>query len=386
VYGATSTTVGTGSVVAVPAETDIELRFVPTSGATKVIAGEKSDKACPARVPPPTTGELTKTSVPASGSFVTPGQTITYTVTVLNTGLVPISKEPVVDTLPQYVTVVAGSVSDNGAVSPNGRTITWSATLAPGAGETYTYKGLVIANAPTGTSLVNRVTFLLEERTTTHPVGDRSLEVTKAASAAVVEFGDDLTYTLTVRALGTLGQTSVVVRDGIPAGTTYVGGSAACDTAGLCMESFANNEVTWALGSMGPGTTRTVSFKVDVSDPRTAPGEAIPGITIRNVGLALSTEVPVTPSNEVVTDVVAVGGVKTGPKGSNGSNGPDGGSDDGANPADDVKVLSDSGGSLPRTGAGFPISGVLALGGILLVAGLMLLRVGWPGRNERVVS
>lgn len=370
VYGATSTTVASGSVVDVPADADIELRFIPTSGAAKALERETSPKACPTPPPPPT-DELTKTSVPASGSVVTPGQTITYTVTVRNMGLVPISNEPVVDTLPQFVTVVPRSVSDNGQVGPGGRTITWLETLAPGAGETYTYRGLVVANVPIGTSLVNRVTFLLQERTTTHLVGDRSLKVRKAASAAVVQFGDPLTYTLTVRAVGALSQTGVVVRDGIPAGTTYVGGSAACDGAGPCMEKFSNNEVTWELGSMAPGATRMVSFRVLVQAPRTTIQEGIPGVTIRNVGLAFSTEVPVTPSNEVVTEVVAVGGVKNGPNGS----------DDGDTPEGDVEVLPNAGGSLPRTGAGIPIGALLALGGILLAAGLALLRSAGPQRR-----
>jgi len=198
----------------------------------------------------------------------------------------------------------------------------------------------------------------------------------------VAQFGDPLTYSLTVKALGTLGQTAVVVRDGIPAGTTYVSGSAACDASGPCMESFANKEVTWALGAMAPGATRNVTFRVTVDTPRATAESGIPAVTIRNIGLAFSTEVPPTPSNEVVTEVVAVGGVKNGPNGPGGSDGPAGpdGGPSGPNTDDDVSVTPTSGGPLAQTGGGLPFGAVLLFGGLLLLAGIALLRVGLSPR------
>ena len=74
------------------------------------------------------------------------------------------------------------------------------------------------------------------------------LNVTKAVSpvaggGVVVEFGDTLTYTLTVSATGELTQHDVVVSDYIPGydparptsgKTTYVAGSATCMGAGTC--------------------------------------------------------------------------------------------------------------------------------------------------------
>ena len=171
--------------VVVLADTVLQLEYVPTSGSVQVLQTLRSEKSCPAVTPPPPTGELSKTSVPPTGSVVTPGQVIDYTVTVRNTGQVAITSAPVVDTLPAFVTVVSGTVSDSGVVSGDGRTITWTANLAPGASETYTYRGLVPANAPAGTSLVNKVTFLLMERMTTHAVGDRGPQVRLDGSGTV---------------------------------------------------------------------------------------------------------------------------------------------------------------------------------------------------------
>lgn len=210
--------------------------------------------------------------------------------------------------------------------------------------------------------------------------GDWGLEVANSASAAEVQFGDPLSYTLTVSALGTLAQTAVVVRNGIPRGTTYASGSAACDSSGPCMESTANDEVTWELGLMSPGATRTVTFRVTVDTPRATIETGIPAVRIRNTGLAFSTQVLPTPSNEVVTEVVAVAGVKTGPRSSGGPDGSGGASEGSMNPdavsvPDPVSVLPTSHELLANTGAGPPLGAVALLGGLLLLAGIALVRV-----------
>lgn len=132
----------------------------------------------------PEQGTVVKTSSPASGSLVAPGSSIAYTVTVKNTGTETLTDKKVVDTLPGFVSV-SGTPSDSGVVSPNGRTITWTVTLASGASKTLTYTGLVSANAPADTSLVNEVTFLGQRSTTAHTVG-RSAEVGSTQSNEVV--------------------------------------------------------------------------------------------------------------------------------------------------------------------------------------------------------
>jgi uncharacterized repeat protein (TIGR01451 family) len=150
------------------------------------------------------------------------------------------------------------------------------------------------------------------------PTGDRSLGIVKSVSpTGAAEFGDTLTYTLKVTAGGTLGQTNVVVSDYIPGHkpgrdsgtTTYVPGSASCD-AGTCTASYDGSAklVTWGLGDMAAGTSRTVSFKVVIDTPVNTVGAAA-GVTIYNSAAVTSTETPNTPSNEVQTPVTAVLGV-----------------------------------------------------------------------------
>lgn len=360
-----SATVTSGQTLAVPASTELVLQYVPSeqSAAARVLDRETSPAACPER------GSLDKDSTPVSGSVVAPGSTIDYRVTVANTGQLALTAKPVVDTLPQYVTV-SGTPSDGGQVSGDGRSITWTVTLAPGASKTLTYTGLVSATAPAGAALVNEATFLGMRDTTSHTVGSRSLELVKGVDQATATFGDTLTYTLTVRALGNLAQTDVVVTDSIPAGTSYVVGSVRCLDSGTCTPTVANGVVTWGLGSMAAGTSRQLSFQVTIDRPAADENGAIPAVTVLNSGSVRSAEVGATPSNEVRTDVAAVLGVKV--------SAPD---NDGGRAAD-VVVQGVKSGQLAETGASVDTGSIAVLGGLLLLMGVALMRVARRGPSS----
>ena len=187
-----------------------------------------------------------------------------------------------------------------------------------------------------------------------------ALNISKAVSpvagnGVVVEFGDTLTYTLTVSATGEATQHNVVVSDYVPGydparptsgKTTYVASSAACVGAGTCTvtQPGADHKISWALGDMAAGTTRQVTFKVTIDDvPDGAPGETV-AVDILNAGAVKSTETPLKPSNQVITPVTKVLPIKV---------------------AKPPKVL-------PHTGAGLPL-GPLATAAVSLVAlGLLL--------------
>ena len=183
-----------------------------------------------------------------------------------------------------------------------------------------------------------------------------------AGNGVVVEFGDTLTYTLTVSATGEQRQPNVVVTDFLPGRdparpasghTTYVAGSAACVDPGTCTVSGpdASGKLTWQLGEMAAGTTRKVTFKVTIDDVSGRPGETV-AVDILNAGAVRSDRTPTTPSNVVRTPVSKVLPIKI-PR------------------------------ELPRTGAGLPIERLL--GGGLLVLGLgVLLLVGDRKRWSRL--
>ena len=314
---------------------------------------------------------LDKISNPGSGSTVQPGTRIDYSVKVWNTGDVAITNADVLDILPPNVTVDPASISDGGALSADRTRITWKVTLAPAdvntaADEkTFTYAATVDADAPEGAVLLNTARFLGLEDTTTHVVPTGDLTVVKevspvAGGGVVVNFGDTLTYTLTVTASGTLDQPSTVVRDYVPGfdperpssgRTTYVPGSATCLGVGACTvtEPGADGLVSWSLGTMPAGTTRQVTFQVVIDEVAGQAGETV-AVDILNAGSVESVRTPRTPSNQVVTPVTEVFPVKEG------------------NPP-----KRDEPGVLPRTGSGIPIGDLLTTGAALLLAGLVLL-------------
>jgi uncharacterized repeat protein (TIGR01451 family) len=312
---------------------------------------------------------LDKNSVPPSGSVVQPGSTIDYSVKVSNTGDVAITNADVIDILPQHVAVKPGSISDGGVLSADGTRITWKVTLAPvdpnstADEKTFTYSVTVNAGAPQGAVLVNTARFFSLEDQTTHVVPTGALTVVKAVSpvagnGTVVEFGDTLTYTLTVTATGNLNQPNVVVTDYVPGfdparkdsgSTTYVPNSAACIGGGTCTvtQPGSNGLITWNLGGMAAGSSRQVTFRVVIDKVAGDPGETV-AVDILNAGAVQSDRTPKTPSNEVVTPVTAVFPVKV------------------VNPP---KVL-------PHTGSTVPPGPLAASAVLLLGLGLLLVAAG----------
>lgn len=146
------------------------------------------------------------------------------------------------------------------------------------------------------------------------------LTLTKAAYEAVgegldptdgtVDFGDTVSYELDVTATGNAPQTNVTVTDVLPAGVTYVEGSATClDEVSACTATYdaATRTVTMVVAEMLPGTTVLLVFEVNVD----AAPEVAPGTTYSwqgdNVGAAVSTETP----TEVPSNVVTVKASKT---------------------------------------------------------------------------
>ena len=311
-------------------------------------------------VPVPTLDKFSNpVTTDASPTLVQPGTRIDYSVRVGNTGNFPITNAPVVDTLPSNVTAVAGSISDGGVLSTDGKTISWTVTLAAGASKTFTYAATVNQAAPEGAVLVNTAKFQELTDTTTHVVPTGDLSIVKAVSpvagnGVVVEFGDTLTYTLSVTASGTLDQPNVIVTDYLPGRdparpesgeTRYVAGSAACIGAGTCTVTGpdANGLITWNLGEMAAGAKRQVTFQVVIVD---VPGEAGETVVadIYNTGAVQSDRTARVKSNEVVTPVSKVL---------------------------PVKVVRPT--VLPRTGSTIPVGPLVSTGIALLGLGLLLL-------------
>ena len=80
--------------------------------------------------------------------------------------------------------------------------------------------------------------------------------------------GDPLSYTVTARNDGGVAADSVVIRDAIPPGTSYVPGSLAV-VGGTGEYDPAANTIVAGAGSLAPGAEAEVTFTVQVDDPAT---------------------------------------------------------------------------------------------------------------------
>ncbi|WP_420122595.1 DUF5979 domain-containing protein, partial [Nakamurella sp.] len=108
---------------------------------------------------------VTKSSTPASGSTVAPGDPITYTLTVSSTGAVPVHDVIVTDDLSQvlpFATIGPITAPDGTAAMVDGTTLTWTVGTLPAQGEdgdtlTLSYQATVNPGAG-GVTLRNLVT------------------------------------------------------------------------------------------------------------------------------------------------------------------------------------------------------------------------------------
>ena len=122
-------------------------------------------------------------------------------------------------------------------------------------------------------------------------------ELVKSSSVAdgvTVATGEKITYTLSVRNPYTRPLTNVVISDPVPAHTDFVKASENGTVAGAA----GTQTVTWNLGTLQPGETRTLTMETVVS------ARAVDGEELKNIFKLVSTELPApVASNEVKTPV-----------------------------------------------------------------------------------
>jgi uncharacterized repeat protein (TIGR01451 family) len=217
---------------------------------------------------------VSKTSSP-SGSSVTPGQTINYTVTVTNNGTQAETNAHVVDVLAN-ATLTPGSVKLNGAAAADAIISSqqpFAASLAIGATATITYSATVNAIAPVGAQVTNTATIagnqpcLVGVCASTSPpnaVIPPVIAVTKLIDgnqSEPVVAGQTVTYSMLVANTGGGPAIGTVLTDGVPNGLTVVPNSVTINTVAAPGATVTGQVVTVPLGAVAAGTTSTVAFK-----------------------------------------------------------------------------------------------------------------------------
>jgi uncharacterized repeat protein (TIGR01451 family) len=255
---------------------------------------------------------VTKTSAPAEGGNVNPGDTIDYTIVVenLSTGSDAATGVTITDPTPADTTYVADSAQVNtvavpGASNPFENPYSLP-DLDPGESHTVTFQVLVDKPLANNSAITNTAT---AEAGNSPPVSDGAAHVvtsapgltvdktaTPAAGGTIVP-GETITYTLVVTndALSTETATDVTLVDATPTNTTYVADSATVD--GTPVPGATNPlESGVALPDTAPGESHTVTFQVLVDTPLDN------GISITNQAIVESDQGP-TATDEVAHTV-----------------------------------------------------------------------------------
>lgn len=198
------------------------------------------------------------------------GQNLTYTVTISNYGPSEATNVRLVDTLPANTTFVSASTSStNPADAPanSGNQVTATVASIP-AGGVVTYVITVATNGTTPASVINTATVAADQvdpdpstngasaSSVVIPSADLAI-VSEVASAAAVQAGATVTFTIQLVNNGPSPSTGVLLTDTLPAGLAFVSGTAAGGAV-----TAANGVVRAPVGGLAIGATSTVTITV----------------------------------------------------------------------------------------------------------------------------
>jgi uncharacterized repeat protein (TIGR01451 family) len=196
------------------------------------------------------------------------GQTVTYSMTITNTGTGPAAQVVLTDPVPVGVTPIAGSVTLNGGAAPGATVVGQNVTVpialvAPGAAAIVTFQGTITSTAvATLTNVVSIGAAGLQSLVQSNPVVAQlvpsTLQVTKTTSATTATAGDRVDYVITVAPVNGVGYTATTITDALPAGETFAPGTARVNGRPL-PPVVSGHLLTWTLPSLTAPATLTYS-------------------------------------------------------------------------------------------------------------------------------
>ncbi|MFN8596427.1 MAG: hypothetical protein U0559_09625 [Anaerolineae bacterium] len=283
----TSTTVSRSFAVTT---TGVSVPTVVTNTATIVVGDQSIERSAHVVLMPKgvTPSDLHLSYKVASKWAVAPGETLTYTIKVVNSDAVT-ATATVVDAVPSVMTYVSGSATNGGAYAAG--VVTWSNLEVPPHGSiSVSFAVTVKADATTPSLVMNTATIAsgntsIERQAwvvvTAHPVPmpkPNLLGSYKIGSKFVLAANETLTYTIRLINSGAVSGTVDVV-DPIPAPLTYVAGSAS--NGGVF--SATTNALTWTNIEVPAGGYVSLSFAVTAPVTVTSPTHVI---NVANINVA----------------------------------------------------------------------------------------------------
>ncbi|WP_430041990.1 DUF7507 domain-containing protein [Paenibacillus dokdonensis] len=271
----------------------------------------------------------------ANTSSAIVGDTITYTVTVSNTGTANANSVVLSDALPAGLTAVSGSVTVAGVSKPTYDIVAGAplGTLNFGSSIIVTYKATV-TSMPSTNTIVNTanaafafqsvaggstITGVIPSNSVTVTVYAPNLTLTKSANKTNATVGTALTYTVLISNSGNIAA-SVTFSDNIPTGSTFTAGSFTVNGTAV---PGANPATGVAIGTVAAGATVPVTFTVTVNN-LTSPSQLVDtataaytfqppdGRTISGSATSNTLSVPVTLPNVTVVKSSSVSDVAVG--------------------------------------------------------------------------
>ncbi|MEG2506504.1 MAG: hypothetical protein RSA93_02445, partial [Longicatena sp.] len=221
-----------------------------------------------------TNGNFMKSVTPTNAK---PGDILTYTITLKNTGNVPANNVVVKDVVPLGTSFVAGSITSTipfSATTP--ASITLTAPIPPNTTATITFQVKVGNSLPPMNPIPNNASvdyaYTVDpahpngasssgiSNTVTTNIVKASASTSKQADKTISYIGDIITYNIVVKNDGNTPLNNVLISDVLPNGTSYIPGS---------LNVSAPYSGTPATGitltnALLPGASVTISFKVTV--------------------------------------------------------------------------------------------------------------------------
>ncbi|NQV15286.1 DUF11 domain-containing protein [bacterium] len=202
---------------------------------------------------------ITKT---ASASFVAPGESLTYTITVSNMGNIPSTPFTITDTVSTGFEII--SSSPNADIS--GQIVSWNvAGIAAGQILVYELEVMVNSDLPVDEAITNIAWLAAEDgfELASNPVevsigALADLMITKMVAEDVSSIGDTVHYTINVYNIGNIPSTGTHVTDILPDHVIFANASHG--------GQLDKDEVKWALGDLAEGDSLSLSLELIVAE------------------------------------------------------------------------------------------------------------------------
>lgn len=195
------------------------------------------------------------------------GTELTYTINYSNAPGVSASTISVLtDTIPTNLTYVTGSITGGGAFVGSPARLVWNlGTVNPNTSGVVTFKATINSGTPISTVITNKAVFTnAEDSYKTSSISTTvsaipNFTITKSVDKVSAGPSDTLSYTIRYKNVGSATATSVVLKDTVPANTTFISAS----NGG----TLSSGVVTWNLSNVAVNDSSEVTMLVRLPKP-----------------------------------------------------------------------------------------------------------------------